>query len=174
MTTRGIRHPIDTTLRVLRRSLGLGVLWWVVAEGDASSLQFGIPTVLLASAASVGLTPARSWRLRLSRVPRFVAYFAAQSAVGGVDVALRALRPSMPLAPGTVVYPLRLPSVPPRVLMADVLSLLPGTLSVGLTEEVLIVHVLDVGTDLVGPTRRLEDEIAALFGLQDELLEGVS
>jgi multicomponent Na+:H+ antiporter subunit E len=59
---------------------------------------------------------------------------------------------------------LTLPGEGPRVLLALVVSLLPGTLAVRLEGDRLTLHALDVGSPVQSELRRIEDAIARLFG----------
>jgi multicomponent Na+:H+ antiporter subunit E len=52
--------------------------------------------------------------------------------------------------------------------MADIVSLLPGTLSVELTADSLTLHVLDVRRPPDAELDRLEARVAELFGLELE------
>ena len=66
--------------------------------------------------------------------------------MGGVDVARRALSVRLPLRPGFVVYPVRLPPGPARNVFGALTSALPGTLPSGSDDRgALIYHCLDVG-----------------------------
>jgi multicomponent Na+:H+ antiporter subunit E len=51
------------------------------------------------------------------------------------------------------------------VLLADVISLLPGTLTVDLRGDLVLLHGLDVGPGLAAEVRDLERRVAALHGL---------
>jgi multicomponent Na+:H+ antiporter subunit E len=84
--------------------------------------------------------------------------------MGGIDVARRALDPRVPIAPRMVRYRMRLPEGDPRVVLADVISLLPGTLAAGMSGDRLRVHVLNVDQPLVAQLSREERQIAGLFG----------
>lgn len=161
-----------TLLRLLERLAVFIVLWWVLSEGDSSSWLFGVPFALLASWASLRLTPERGWRIRPLGALRFAVFFAYHSVAGGIDVALRALRPSMPITPGFVTCPVRLGTDSARVLLADTVSLLPGTLSSGFEGDTLVLHVLDCGLPVLEDVRRVEERIASALGL--ELIERVS
>lgn len=163
---------MTTLIRLLERLAIFIVLWWVLSEGDSSSWLFGVPFAVLASWASLRLTPQRGWRIRPLGVLRFAAFFAYHSVAGGVDVALRALRPSMPLVPGFVTYPVRLGTDSARVLLADTVSLLPGTLSSGFEGDSLVLHVLDCDLPVFEDVRRVEERIASALGL--ELVERVA
>jgi multicomponent Na+:H+ antiporter subunit E len=87
-----------------------------------------------------------------------------RSLLGGVDVARRALHPDLPIAPGLIEYPLRLPPGLPQVFMANTVSLLPGTLSAALDRSVLTVHVLDRRTGFLADLKTVEQSVARLFG----------
>lgn len=152
-------------MRLLGRVILFSVAWWIIAEGAASSWLFGGPFVLFASLASLRLTPQRLWRLDIAGGVRFLGFFAYHSLLGGVDVALRALRPSMPIAPGFVRCPLRLARGPARVLLTDTVSLLPGTLSAGIEGDTLVMHVLDCTAPVIEEVRVVEERVAAALSL---------
>lgn len=159
-------------MRLLRsfllRFAVFALLWWILSEGDVSSWLFGVPFSLFATLSSFQLMPKREWRLRPVQALRFLGFFAYQSIVGGVDVAWRAVRPSMPINPGFVTCPMRLPTESARVLLADTASLLPGTLSSGFIDDTLVLHVVDCSLPILEEVLRLEDRIAGALGLEME------
>lgn len=146
------------------RILVFALLWWIVSDG-AGSWAFGIPVIVLATLVSYRLTPARGNRLRPLAALRFAGFFLHRSLLAGIDVARRALSPSLPLVPALIEHRSRLPSGPARVLLADTLSLLPGTLSVELHDDCLCLHVLDAGQPIEAEVRVVERHVAALFGI---------
>lgn len=152
--------------RVIERIVLFSVVWWILAEGYSGSWTFGVGFVLLATAASVKLTPVREWRLQLLGIIKFAGFFIWHSVAGGVDVAMRAIRPSMPIAPGFVSCPMRLPEVSARVLLADTVSLLPGTLSAGMQGDMLVIHVLDCRLPIAEDVRRVEEQISRALGIE--------
>ncbi len=81
-------------------------------------------------------------------------------------MALRALRPSLPLAPDLLNYTLRLPTSPARVFFSGVVSLLPGTMSAEFEGRELKVHVLWSEEEVLHNLRKLEERVAELFGLE--------
>lgn len=151
----------------LRRVLLFAVLWWILAEGAVDSLAIGLPFVLAGAWLSLVLWGGRSFSLR--GLARFLPWFAYQSLAGATDVAMRALRPTMPLHPGLVRCRLRLPAGASRIALADVVSMLPGTLSADLEGEQLVIHALDTRRDMQDMVTDLEPRIAALFGLEASL-----
>lgn len=95
---------------------------------------------------------------------RFVPFFAYCSLKGGVDVAGRAFSPRLPLTPAMLDYSLRLPKGTARVFFANIVSLLPGTLSTDIRGDTLMVHVLDNTSPVFEQLQRLEVAVARLFG----------
>lgn len=151
------------------RSLGLRFLlllvtWFVIAEGDVDSFVVGAPLALVAAAASVAIRPVPLPSISLFGLVRFGTYFAVQSVRGGIDVALRAYRPSLPIDPVCVHYRLRLQEPLERVVFANTLSLLPGTLSAGFDGDTLVVHALDRTQPVLEGLQAVERRVADLFG----------
>ncbi len=91
-------------------------------------------------------------------------FFLINSLLGGADVAWRALHPDLPIAPDLLKYLLRLPPGLPRVFMANTVSLLPGTLSAALDQNILRIHVLDSRRDVLAELEALEQRVARMFG----------
>lgn len=158
------RHPL--ALRLLERAVVFAFGWWVLSEGYTSSWTFGVPFVVFASIASVQLTPKRGWRYRPLGFLRYLGFFFSHSIMAGIDVARRALSPSMRLDPEFVTYPFRIAEDAGRVMLADTVSLLPGTLSSGIEGDTLVLHVLDCSPDIVAETRRVEERIADALGIE--------
>lgn len=139
------------------------LLWWVITEGRLDSWPVGVPVVLMATWVSMN---------RLAELPisikgmlQFIPFFLWRSLYGGVDVARRALHPGLPISPGMVEHRWRLPAGFPRVLMANTVSLLPGTLSMELNERQLRVHVLDQTASFANELTIIEQRVAKLFRL---------
>ncbi len=148
----------------LLRFVLFSLIWWVLTDGAMNSWPIGLPAVLLATLLSVMLMPALSWSLR--GILRFIPYFLWYSMRGGVDVARRAMHPRLPISPGLFDYRFRLPPGLSRVFMANIVSLLPGTLSVELGEEILRVHVLDETAAINEELHILESRMADIFGIE--------
>ncbi len=162
----------NTSLRAwLLRFVLFALMWWVLTDGAVDSLPVGLPVVLIATLVSVMLLPPLSWSLR--GMALFIPYFLWHSIRGGVDVARRAMHPQLPISPGLFEYRFRLPPGLPRVFMANTVSLLPGTLSVELEEEILRIHVLDETGAIDEELKVLENRLANIFGLElEEAING--
>ena len=151
-------------LRVTGRTAALMTIWVIAAEGDLGAIAAGLPVAIAGATLSVALSPGTFSSISLPGAARFVRFFAIQSVLGGIDVALRALRPSLPLDPAIVRYPLRLREEWPRVLFVNTISMLPGTLSSRLEDAAVEVHVLDCSRPVVSELAAVEERIADLFG----------
>lgn len=151
--------------RATSRALLLALLWLVLTGGDTDNLWLGVFAILGGTLVSLALLSDSGWRWTPAGIVRFLPFFLWQSLVGAVDVALRALRPNLPLDPDILEYEFRLPESPARVFMADAVSLLPGTLSVEIEGDCLRVHALS-GPEAFETLRELESKTASLFGLE--------
>jgi len=147
------------------RFLLLLLIWWVLSASN-EAWWFGIPLALVAASASLWLTPAAHYRMRLRHFPAFSGFFLWQSLLAGWDVSRRTLSPRLPLHPAILQLTLQLPPGAPTWWLMLTISLLPGTLSVRLHgQQILEVHCLDDHLDVVGSVRQTEAHIARLFGL---------
>jgi multicomponent Na+:H+ antiporter subunit E len=158
-------------LRVSARAAVLALFWWVLTGGNLESWVVGAPVVLLATVSSLLLSRRVRHHWRLTGLIGFVPFFFWRSFCGSIDVARRALLPKVLLEPAFMDYSLSLPDGVPRLFMANVVSLLPGTLSAELLGDCLKVHVLDDTAEVCEQLQSLESRVAGLFAL--EPLRGV-
>jgi multicomponent Na+:H+ antiporter subunit E len=157
---------------ILERGLILALVWWVVSEGSTIvAWYYAVVVVSAATAVSLWLVaPTHRKRRHPWRLLRFTGWFLWASLRGATDVAVRALAPRPRLDPGVIEYPLRLRDSPTAaVALADVISLLPGTLAVAVHGDRLIVHVLDRGSAVLEGIADAEARIAATVDVQIQL-----
>ncbi len=152
------------------RGVLFSLIWWALTDGDTSSWWIGAPAVVLSVMASMALIPPVP--LVWSAWLRFAPFFFIRSLMGGVDVAWRALHPRLPIAPDLIEYPLNLPPGLAQVVMINMVSLLPGTLSAELDQRVLKVHVLDSRNDFKSELVAIEQHVARMFGLSGNVNGG--
>ncbi len=125
------------------RAAGFLLLWVVLAGADPADLPAAALAVLAATWTSLQLLPSSAARPSPAALARLVFRFACQSAAAGADVAWRALDPRLPLRPGFVAYPVRLPPGTARNAFTALTSLLPGTVPTGDENGELLYHCLD-------------------------------
>lgn len=155
----GRAQPVSAARRAAR-AFAFAILWAVLSDGDGWGI--GVPVVLVATAATWHVPPVVG--LSLAGFLRFLPYFFWNSLRGGFDVAVRALHPGLPIRPALERYPLRLDSTAARVVMANTVTLLPGTLSAELDGDILRVHVLNEPDGIATMLQTLERRVADLFG----------
>ena len=129
------------------RFVWLLLLWFAISGLSLKDLPAAFAAAAFAAWVSLRtLLPSRG-RPRLIGAAVFALDFVKVSALSGMDVARRALRPDPDLKPGFVTAPLRLPPGNARETFLAFASLLPGTLPVGVDAsdpQALILHALDV------------------------------
>jgi multicomponent Na+:H+ antiporter subunit E len=122
-------------------------LIWAAVSGS-----FSIHNLLLgfaAGALSLWLVraqfPAGLHRVRPVKLMLLVGLFFKELALSAIKVAIMVLRPNMRLRPGIFAFPLTLTRDFEITLLANLITLTPGTLSVDVSEDrkVLYVHALD-------------------------------
>ncbi len=138
-----------------------GVVWWGLAGGSFQDWPLGLFFVIGASVISMLFVPGQN--LRLTGLLGFLPFFLHLSLLGGIDVTLRAFRPSMPLETGIIMHTMQLEHPTARVLFVWVVSLLPGTASVQLMDKPLRIHVLDMHQPHQQRLQDLENRIQAVF-----------
>ena len=158
---------------VLLRTLSLFIVWWALTEGDGSGARFGAVVCILVALISLRLFPPGtyvvrpgSYRLRILGTLVFAGHFLGNSVIAGLDVARRLLSPRLPVDPGSLTVTTTLPGGSPRWLLANTLSLMPGTLSINLVDDRLELHCLDQRMPIAESVRRTESRIAAMYGIE--------
>lgn len=149
---------------IVLRASSFAFLWWLLAEGRTDGWGLGGVAIVAATWASLVLWPPAAGGPRLAAVPGFLAAFLVNSVRGGWQVAWMALRGRGALDPAVIEVPLDLPEGAPRVLLAGVLALMPGSTSVELAADRIRVHVLDRRQPVVEEAKAMERRIARLFG----------
>lgn len=64
-----------------------------------------------------------------------------------IDVALRVLKPSLPINPGIVKTKTVLKSKMARMILTNSITLTPGTLTVDIEDDIIYIHWIDVESD---------------------------
>jgi multicomponent Na+:H+ antiporter subunit E len=104
----------------------------------------------------LGLPP-----LELKRLLSFFIYLAVlgfEIVTANLDVAYRVLHPAMPIRPGVVVIRTRLTSDIARMILANSITLTPGTFTLDVVGDRLLIHWINVRTEDVSEASRLIGE----------------
>ena len=142
-----------------------GAGWWIISEGELTALAIGVPAVIAAVALSRLLVPKINYSLHPLGLLQYLGFFLKQSVIAGLEVAWIILQPALPVKPGMVRLRLMLAEGGPRWLLVDTLTLLPGTLSVSVEDDELIVHCLNRDKHIEAAVRDIERRVAAVYGI---------
>jgi multicomponent Na+:H+ antiporter subunit E len=91
----------------------------------------------------------------------YVGVFIAELAKSNVDVIFRVLNPKLPVRPGIVRVQTRLKSPLARLILANSITLTPGTFVVDMKENLIYVHWIDVCCE--GDPQEITKNIAGKF-----------
>lgn len=141
------------------------ILWWGLSEGRLPNIMLALGFIVLTTGVSFYCIPIGRWSIRVTKLPGFLIFFLVQTFLAGMDVARRAFHPQLPLAPDVVAYNLQLPRQSAKIFFVWTVSLLPGTASVSLEENQVLIHVLDKHQAQQEKLQNIEERIACLFGL---------
>jgi multicomponent Na+:H+ antiporter subunit E len=144
---------------------GLIGVWLILVEGEVESWPIGLPVVILLVIFCTDEGEHTRWPVSLRGAALFVPYFCWQSLASGFDVAARALRPDMRLRPGLQRYRFILPEGSARRLFVHSITLMPGTLSVRVDDESVLIHMLDTTLPVTESLQRLEERVGAIYGI---------
>jgi multicomponent Na+:H+ antiporter subunit E len=76
-----------------------------------------------------------------------------------LDVAKRVVTPSLPINPGIVEVKTKLKSKIGRIVLANSITLTPGTLTIDIIDDSLFIHWIDVSSkDVEGATKAIVDD----------------
>lgn len=157
------QKPIPRISRVLRLVIAYSAVWVALAGAEPSSWILGGPMVAFAVAATILLHREAVLFVSPTGLCLFIPYFILQSVMSGIDVLRRAFSPRLPINPGMISYETFLPEGAARILFANTISLLPGTLSADLRNEEIVIHALDIDQPVYTNLRKLEVSIARIF-----------
>lgn len=140
-----VTHSMPTRLSAtLIRGTAFFLLWLVLMQSSKpADLVMGLLTAIGATWLSLRLLEPASGSLRFASLLALFPHFLWVSILAGIDVARRAFDPRMPLQCGFVDCPLGFPPGMARNTFATLTSLMPGTVPVGETDQMLIYHCLD-------------------------------
>lgn len=123
-------------------------LAWVAVSGTLSALNlfFGFALGAVALSLIREQVGSSGYVSRLGRILKLFAVFLYELVLSAVRVARTVLSPNMDLHPGIFAYPLKVRRDFEITLLANMITLTPGTLSVDVSEDrsTLWVHAMDL------------------------------
>lgn len=81
-------------------------------------------------------------QVRFEHLLRFIPWLVWEIVEGSLHVASAALHPQMPIEPALIRFRVKLPSVGAKVLLGNVITLTPGTVTLGIQEDEFLIHAL--------------------------------
>lgn len=141
---------------------------WVAVSGSATFLNFIFG--FLVSALAIGLIREQaagvSYLKRIGRITSLAVLFFKELALSAWRVAVLVTRPKLQVKPGIFAFPLTVDRDFEITLLANLITLTPGTLSVDVSEDrrFLYVHAIDC-SDIAGTKRDIAD------GFERKILE---
>ena len=150
---------------MVARATALFGFWLLLTRAESGDLAIGVATAVAAAWVSVRLLPVRSTGLRIAAFAPIAIRAVGHSFVAGIDVARRALAPSLPVRPGFVSHRLGLPDGPARDAFCALASLAPGAVPAGTGEDgALVVHAIDVRSPVAAQLAEDEARFARALG----------
>ncbi|MFT5450150.1 MAG: multicomponent Na+:H+ antiporter subunit E [Gammaproteobacteria bacterium] len=145
-------------------ALGLCGLWSILTPADLQSLVVGLPCIALALVTwrwqgTGGAAP------RVGALLALIPGFLWQSVHGAVDVSMYAFGLRALPVPSRVCWPLKLAHGKGRLLFMNIISLMPGTLSMRESGDELVVHVLDGANAQDESLAEMERRIEGVFSV---------
>lgn len=96
--------------------------------------------------------------------PFYLIVFLKELIVSNIDVALRVINPALPINPGIVAVKTNLKSPLSRLILANSITLTPGTLTVDVQGDTLFIHWIDVkGKDVESATREISSKFEKIL-----------
>ena len=150
------------------------LLVWIAVTWAFDAVSLGIGAVL-AGAIALGLRSEQLDEVPLLLLPHRLLWALLYLPIlllyvvrANLDVAWRVLHPKLPIRPGIVKAHTTLKSPGARVLLANSITLTPGTLSVDLVDDVLYVHRIyvpeqDPDADMQQSISRFETFLRRIF-----------
>ncbi len=139
---------------------------WLLLTGSSDPAEWvaGLMVALIVTLISrPHLSIFSGLRFTPSAIPSFLAYLGAFIIAlirANLDMARRVLSPSLPLRPALVQVKTELRSPLGRLILANTITLTPGTLTVDVADDTLTIHWVDCppGTDMDAATRTITEQ----------------
>lgn len=154
---------------ILLNTLVLFGIWLLFSgQPDPFYVGAGLGSALLVAWLRVGLPDLPASPFPWRRFLLYVPWLLSRIIVANLHVAAVILNPRLPIAPKIFRYRTALRDPRAVVLLANSITLTPGTITVGVSQDTLLVHALDADSAGDILTNTLERKIAHVFAKQRE------
>ncbi len=155
-------------LHSLSLFIALGVVW-LLLSGHYNPLMLAFGTFSCAFtvflARRFDIIDRESHPLHLWwHLPRYLAWLVAEIVKANIDVGRRILHPDLRIDPVLFEIPTGQPTDLSRVIYANSITLTPGTISLDVTRDMIIVHALTAEGKAALETGGMGNRVAALEG----------
>jgi len=131
----------------------LSMLFWLIL-----TFEFTVPNIIVGAAASVitSLIFTRFFIINVYKLIQphryfwflvYLAVFIWECIKANLDVAYRVLHPAMPIRPGIVKVKTELKSEMAKMLLANSITMTPGTISVDIIDDYLYIHWIYISSE---------------------------
>lgn len=132
---------------------------------DPQEIAVGLAAAVIISVATGGALTGNLFRLlkpaRISAAVKYVFYFIWQMVKANIDIFLRVFKPEIPIKPGIVRAELHLNNPRARSIVANSITLTPGTITIDTRGDFIFVHwVFLPAGDVHERTQQMVDSFA--------------
>jgi len=154
--------------------ISLAIYFALTNDFTMSELLMGLVIAAIVSLAMGAVLPTRRWSIRrvfkgIALAVAYIPYFLWRVLLANLDVAWRVVQPKIPLNPGFVRVPTKVKSDLGKLFLANSITLTPGTLTLDVDNDELLVHWIDTKTTDSGSLHEtiaqpLERFVGGIFG----------
>ena len=146
------------------KTLGFFLIWLLLSESfDMFHVGLGLVTASGVAWFNTDRSTSRFTILRLRIVWYFV-WLIGRILQSGFHLSVLILHPALPIDPKLIRYPTKLREEAGIVLLGNSITLTPGTITVEVNSQDLLVHAMDDKSANDVTSLRIEQQIAGLFG----------
>ena len=167
----GRLNPFQRTATIVLIAAALTGIYalWAGSPAPGDLAVIGVAALVVAALFASARRLPRITPRRIVYAIGYLFYLLGAILRSNIDVALRVVRPRIPIDPGIVSVQTRLRSPMGRTVLANSITLTPGTLSVEIRGDTLFIHWIDVsGRDAEAATREIvrpfERFLEVIFG----------
>jgi len=153
----------------------IAFIFWILLNNSFEPIRLGIGAILSLGLAIIfcarcdvfselKLTPAALFYTLV-----YIFVFLYELVKSNLDVARRVITPSLPINPGIVEVKTKLKSKMGRMILANSITLTPGTLTIDIKDDILYIHWIDVQSEDIEEAtqmivRKFEKYLEKIYG----------